>query len=271
MKIGIIGLGWYGTELAKALSQKHDVRGTKSSRKGVEEYAEFSFKAFYLNLNDSPDYEDLKPVFNVDALVINIPPSRSKGDGNSDYQNQMEKITTGIKKHKTDNKVIFISSTGVFGENQVEVDEDTVPVPTRESGKILKIAEDYFLDLPLLNSKIIRPGGLVGGDRHPGKYLAGRSQLAGKNHPVNLVHRDDLVALTQILLESDFDRKIFHAVSSDHPKREEYYCTTAERRNFAIPQFDLSDTSTGKKILGEKTQAISQLQFRSPLGDLTGF
>ena len=196
MKVSIIGLGWYGKYLAAELSSSHTISGTKSTKEGVQQWNVESVSAHHLNLNDKVDYGILRPVFDVDCLVINIPPSAAKAVA---YSMQMQKILDGIKKYKA-NHVIFISSTGVFGEHQLEVDEDTTPEPTRGNGEVLLRAENYFIEHFAGRVSIIRPGGLVGEDRHPVKYLAGRERVSGKDHTVNLVHRKDLIALTQFII-----------------------------------------------------------------------
>lgn len=254
MKISIVGLGWYGKPLAQKLSAKHSVSGTKSTREGVEKWDINSVSAHYLDLNSHPDYESLKPIFDVDTIVINIPPSVSKSENSPSYLDHMKYMLQGAQKFRVGH-IIFISSTGVFGEHQHEVDEDTKPEPTRGAGEILLKAENFLADTFAGRLTIIRPGGLVGGERHPGKYLAGRTQVSGKNHPVNLVHRKDLIALTEYIIDNKTTRTCFHAVASSHPSKKEFYTESAEDMGLVKPVFDETDTSRGKLILGEKTQA----------------
>lgn len=264
MKIGIIGLGWYGTALAEALCAKHEICGTKSTIEGVKAYAHFPFKAYFLDLNQEPDYPRLQPVFDVDVLVVNVPPPRNAEDGEALYLHQMQKIAEGIRKYNRIQKLIFVSSTGVFGESQTKADENTSPDPSREAGKILVAGEWFFISNFGNRTHIIRPGGLVGKERHPAKYLAGRTAIPGRNEGVNLVHLDDLVELTRILIESEIKRRMFHAVSSDHPTREKYYRYAAEKLGLPLPEFDQTENSTGKIISGTKTEKACNIHFRSP-------
>lgn len=264
MKIAIIGLGWYGTELAKTLSSKHRIFGTKSTVEGATKYAKYPFQTFFLDLNQEPNYHRLQPLFEVDAVVVNIPPPRNVENGEKVYLSQMHKIARGITKYNAFEKLIFISSTGVFGESQTEVTEDTPPEPSREAGEILLAAENFFIEKFSNRAVIIRPGGLVGKDRHPAKSLAGKTNIPGRNEPVNLVYLDDLVELTRVVLESEMRRRIFHAVSSNHPTREEYYRFAAEKEGLTLPEFDQADKSEGKMILSAQTEKASKIQFRSP-------
>lgn len=266
MKISIVGLGWYGKPLAQILSEKHNVSGTKSTREGVEKWDINSVSAHYLNLNAKPDYDDLKSIFDVDTIVINIPPSASKSENSPSYLDQMKWMIEGAQKFGVGH-IIFISSTGVFGEHQHEVDEDTRPEPTRGNGEVLLKAENYLADTFAGRLTIIRPGGLVGGDRHPGKYLAGRTDVSGKNHLVNLVRREDLIALTEFIIENKTSRTCFHAVASSHPAKKEFYTKSAENMGLDKPEFNETDMSRGKLILGEKTQAETiEFVFNDPFG-----
>lgn len=262
MKISIIGLGWYGKSLAERLSATHTVLGTKSTSEGVSRWNVDSVRAHYLNLNEKVDLNLLKPVFDVDCVVVNIPPSAAKSIA---YSEQMTIIFEGIKKYAV-NHLIFISSTGVFGDHQLEADEDTKPDPTRGNGEVLLRAENFFAENFAGRLSIIRPGGLVGGDRHPVKYLAGRVKVSGKDHPVNLVHRKDLIALTQFLIENKTGRSCFHAVASEHPSKKDLYTRAAEKMGMVKPQFDESDSGKGKLILGTKTQDETiDFEFNNPI------
>jgi len=261
MRISIIGLGWFGNSLAEILKGNHIVCGTKSTHEGAKSRDANSVPAYYLNLNERVDYAKLVPVFDVDCVVVNIPPSAAKSLGYSDL---MKKILDGIKRYKVKH-LIFISSTSVFGDHQLKVDEDTIPEPTRGNGEVLFRAENFLAAYFAGRLSIVRPGGLVGGDRHPAKYLAGRKNISGRDHHVNLVHRNDLIALTQFLIENESERSCFHAVASHHPTKKEYYTVAAGKMGLAKPQFDESDRSEGKLILGEKTQAETiEFEFNDP-------
>ena len=95
MKVSVIGLGWYGKPLSEKLSATHKVVGTKSTKESVSNWDISSVSAHYLNLNEELDYSQLKPVFDVECLVINIPPSAAKTTA---YSYQMTKILNGNTK-----------------------------------------------------------------------------------------------------------------------------------------------------------------------------
>ncbi len=261
MKISIIGLGWYGLPLAAKLAANHEVVGTKTSAASASEVKISGVKALPFLLNPAIESANCDAIFDASCVVINIPPSRKSEEVTTFYQAQMDALFKEISEREVDH-IIFISSTGVFGDQQMQVDEDTIPQPSTEAGKALNAAELFFKTHFTRRVSIIRPGGLVGGERHPAKYLAGRSGLSGKDHPVNLVHRNDLIALTEFLIHNKTDRMVYHAVAEHHPKKAEYYTATAEKMNLPKPQFDPEDHSLGKEISSAKTKASTGISFK---------
>lgn len=262
MKISIIGLGWFGLPLARALSDLHEVSGSKTSEDDAGKIRKEGIRAFPLTLNPGwmASAEAESALCEVDATVINIPPSRSSDVPERFYAGQMEELEQRLKRGGVKH-IVFVSSTGVFGEDQHRCDEDTEPVPTRSAGKVLLSAEQFFRERFSGKVSIMRPGGLVGPDRFPGRFLAGRTGLSGKNHPVNLVHLNDLIALTRSILENDLDRTVFHAVAKDHPSKQDFYTKASEALGLRAPEFDPSDESIGKFISAEKSKKSTAVKF----------
>lgn len=243
-RLSIVGLGWYGMELAKALSTKYTVFGTKRS---VPSQAT-TIRTLPLSFNPEPAGAPLSEVFNAELLVLNIPPNSRSQNAERDYRKIMDVILDAIAISPIE-RSIFVSSTGVFGENEGRVDEETVPVPSTTGGRILFEAEQRFLSVSSCETCILRPAGLVGGERHPAKFLAGREAVSGQKNPINLVHRLDLIAMTSAILGADeLAGRVFHAAAAGNPSKEEYYQTMAAKMNLEIPSFDQDDDSEGKEV-----------------------
>lgn len=262
MKISVIGLGWFGAEFARQLRGVHEITGTKTTAQGAADLRAEGIDAVHLSLD--PEWSAGKSVIekltSADVAVINIPSPRGREDAAAFYARQSEaicrRLNAGNAKH-----VVFISSTGVFGADQLRCDEDTVPAPSRGAGRILLDAERYFSAHFTGRVSVIRPGGLCGEDRFPGRFLAGRRDVAGRLHPVNLVHRTDLIALTRAVAEGEFDRRIFHAVARAHPNKEEFYTRAAASLGLEPPVFDPADESKGKYISAEKSKQTTGTVF----------
>lgn len=220
-------------------------------------------EAYQLGLNPkweaSP--EATQALSEVDALVVNIPPGMRSGHSGTDYAEKIRSLLGHLDKGHI-RRLVFVSSTGVFGSGQGEVDEDTTPIPTRGAGEVLRAAEEFCMAHFSGSTAVIRPGGLVGGDRQPGRFLAGRTGISGQHHPVNLVHRDDLVALTVAVLFDQSSRTVFHAVAAERPSKSEFYTRAARKLGLDAPHFDPSDVSTGKAILSEKSKNTLGITFQ---------
>jgi nucleoside-diphosphate-sugar epimerase len=74
---------------------------------------------------------------------------------------KLQRVINAINQNKAQ-KVIFISSTGVYADLNMEVNELTDPQPDTISGKILYEAEELFRQQIKFKTTIIRFGGLIG-------------------------------------------------------------------------------------------------------------
>jgi len=93
------------------------------------------------------------------------------------------------------------------------------------------------------NAVILRFGGLIGADRNPGRFLAGKTNLKNPDVPINLIHLDDCIGITEFLLKKNIENKIINAVCAEHPTRREFYTKAAEKAGLPLPVFnDVNDT-----------------------------
>lgn len=243
-RLSIVGLGWFGLELAKALNEKFEVFGTKRDVSDQQS----AIHTLPLSFLPEPLGTPLFDVFNADILVFNLPPNTRNQNAESDYRKIMDAVLDAIGLSPV-KRAVFVSSTGIFGENEGPVDEKTLPLPSTAGGRILFEAEKRFLSISSCETLILRPAGLVGGNRHPAKFLAGRKSIAGRKNPVNLVYRDDLIRMASALLSAKkLPGRVFHAAAGGHPSKEEYYTTMAAKLNLEIPSFDQNDIASGKEI-----------------------
>lgn len=237
MRIGILGVGWFGLPLARRLEAIHQVTGTTRSLVNKSE----KFRLLELNYPGLPTTEMLKQ----DVLVLNIPPFNEQLGWFKQWDwSQVARL-------------IFISSTSVYGAHQLQSDEETTPEPDTNSGKLLLEQEQWFLNNA--NAIVVRFGGLLGGERHPGKHLSGRTNLAGALHPVNLVEREDALNFIELLIEQKPRHQLFNLVHPDHPTRQKYYQAYCREKGLPLPEF-ASDNSPGKQVNGLYTAEIFHFQ-----------
>ncbi|MBL4675992.1 MAG: SDR family oxidoreductase [Mucilaginibacter sp.] len=237
MTISILGCGWYGLPLAKALvNDKHRVKGSTTSADRLAVLKEAGIEPFLLNLTaEQATFPD--QFFDTDMLIIAIPPKSRSAEG-AEYLPKLEKVVERIRWHQIQ-KVILISSTGVYADRNLVVNEDTPPEPDTTPGKILLEAEKLFRQQSNFRTTIIRFAGLVGPNRHPGRFFAGKQDIANGLAPVNLIHLDDCIGITQNIINHEVYGHTFNAVTPHHPSRADFYTRAAEEAGLPLPGFIL--------------------------------
>lgn len=262
MKISIVGLGWLGLPLAEFLLGKgYSVVGTKTSKTVVENWTRKNISVFHLDLVPELTCSNMEEVFTADWMIINIPPDAKMPAVEEFYFLQMSNLLSELDSAAV-KKVLFISSTGVFNKSQGVVSEDAEPQPETATGRALRSAEILFSGNANFASSILRLGGLVGEDRKPGNFLAGKKDLPGGDRPVNLVHRRDVIGLIEKIIRKDLTGHIFHAVSAEHPVKRYFYTRAAEKNGLEPPQFLAEKRDeTGVLVQSDFTRKLTRYEF----------
>ncbi len=253
MTVSILGCGWYGTALAGSLINKWiKVKGSTTTADKLTLLAEAGIEPYLIDL--SPANETINPAFfECDVLWVCIPPKARTGNG-AEYLNKIERLITLIKTHNI-KQVVFISSTGVYGDSNTEVTELDAPNPDSESGKILLAAEELLNKEDAFTTTIIRFAGLIGPGRDPGRFFAGKTNIPNGQAPVNLIHLTDCIGISNALLDKQAFGYNYNAVSPSHPTRIEFYTQAAIDSGLAAPQF--IEEKNNWKIVSEVT--VSEL------------
>lgn len=264
-KISILGCGWLGLPLAENLIQEsYDVKGSTTSDLKLSLLKEKSIEPFKILLNPDVIGDNVEKFFDCEVLIINIPPLR-RDDIVEFHFLQIESIVKQIEKSNC-HKVIFISSTSVYGNKNNEVDEDSKTFPETLAGEALVIVENYLRTRKLFDTTIIRFAGLFGQNRNPAKYALSRNVIDFADTPLNLIHLDDCIGIIKKVIEKNIVNEIINGVCEYHPTRREFYSATAEKLSLPKPQF--RDGKEPYKIV--KSKKISsllnyQLEFPNPL------
>lgn len=267
-QISILGCGWLGLPLAQALVEKEFiVKGSTTSVDKLSTLENSEIQPFLLAL-DSESVPDILSTFfeGSETLIIAIPPKlRGKNKDYSDANNNsfVKKIAglLPLLEQSSVQHLLFISSTAVYGEANAVVDEHTRPFPVTESGKQLLSIEELLLQNPNFKTTILRFGGLIGNDRHPARFLAGKENVDNPEAPINLIHQDDCIGIILKIIESNTWGEIFNAVTPFHPTREHYYTKKAVEKNLVPPKFNHEKGSVGKTILSDKLEKILDYSF----------
>lgn len=252
-KVAIVGLGWLGMPLALALTARGwQVTGSKTTQDGVEAARMCGIDSYPLRLEPQLvcEAEDLDALMNVDALVITLPARRS-GEGEDFYRQAVQEIVDTALAHHIP-RIIFTSSTSVYGNAQGTIKESSPREPVTSSGKVLKELEDWLHHLPGTSVDILRLAGLVGPGRHPGRFFAGKSAPDGQ-HGVNLVHLEDVISAITLLLQAPKGGHIYNICAPLHPAREIFYPQMARELGLETPVFSQhAGSGTGKIIDGNR-------------------
>ncbi|WP_439834243.1 NAD-dependent epimerase/dehydratase family protein [Aeromonas enteropelogenes] len=237
---GILGAGWLGLPLARALlAAGKQVAVTVSS---VEKAARLQGEGIHahpltisanmasadLTLADM-SAADIKGQWPIpcETLVICVPPSKT-----DDYPQAVARACQLAKEAGT-RRVLFVSATSVWGAGQAEGEQ---PKPRHARGERMLAAELAVQAAGFECVMIVRPSGLYGPDRHPGRFLAGKT-LEGGAQAVNLVHLDDVVAACLLLLERGKDGDAYNLSAPVHPRREQFYPFAARQLGLPAPVF----------------------------------
>jgi len=264
--ISIAGLGWLGLSFAQSLlSHGYLVKGSVSSVEKALKLQKSGFDAYRLELSERELRGEVNALLaNADILVIMIPPGLRRSTG-SDYVLKMVHLLEAIEKYELE-KVILVSSTSVYSDAQGIVTEKDIPLPSTEAGRQLLQVEQLYFNAPFIESTIVRFGGLIGGSRQPVRYLTGREGLSNGEAPVNLIHRNDCIAILSAIIKQDAFGHIFNAVYPHHPSKKEYYTTKAIEMQLEAPSYSDGPASDEFKEVGSTNlQSVLGFEFQEEI------
>ncbi len=255
-KISILGCGWLGLPLAKKLVAKGwQVKGSTTTSNKLKLLGEAGIDPFLIDVETGK--EQCNPhFFDSDFLLLNIPPGHKKTP--NFYLSKMQSLLPYIEASSI-RKVVFISSTSVYGDICREVTEADEPGHQSE----LLQAEMLFLSDKNLQTTVIRFGGLFGPDRNPGRFFRDKNSIPNGLAPVNLVHLNDCLSLIEAVLNQQNFPGVYNAVAPSHPTKKEFYTKAILKSGFAAPDF-VEEKTAWKIINPEKIIQDLNYQFQYP-------
>ncbi len=196
-KILFLGLGHLGQHF---LSQNkiHEIIGTRRKSDDLE-----------TNLIEYTLGESWKASRDFDVIIISLPPTE-------DYSAKLQKLLNDLGPL---NKVIFVSSTSVYGFGHIS--EDSMKVGQTRNAKELIECEKLISQLD--DYVIVRPGGLIDSKRHPKFFSQKMTKLSKSQTNVNLVHTSDVAEFLHHVVNHNISNQDFNLVCDDHPTKEEFY------------------------------------------------
>jgi hypothetical protein len=213
------------------------VKGSTTTPGKLSVLAAAGIHPFLLSLRPHPapgQLIELQELLNADLLVIDIPPGVEK-QGPAFHPEQIRFLAERMKDSPVQ-RVIYISSTSVYPEVNREVDE-AEPLTGHDPTSTALLQAEEMVQGWGGNWVILRCGGLMGYNRIPGKYVAGKKGLSTGDVPVNFVHRDDVVRIISQVTEQGINNQVYNVVAPLHPKRREVYAQNAAELGYALPEY----------------------------------
>lgn len=253
-KVSIIGLGWLGEAAGLLLqTQGYAVIGSSTRADKVELLRSKGLDAVHFALDPDPQGTDCSRLFDSDILVVTLPPRSRQGDGEL-YLQQLAALRDWVANSAV-KQVLFISSTGIYPNANKEVpysEEDKISENTT-GNTILYRAEALMGTLSTYDLTVLRMGGLMGEDRIPGIYFAGKEQVVGHTR-VNFIHQVDAAGMIAWVIRQGLWNQTFNGVAPEHPLRREVYQHNANALGIPLPASfqDAADEEVGRLISSEK-------------------
>lgn len=246
--VSILGCGWLGKALAIDLLEKdYSVKGSTTTPTKLDALCESGISSFLIHIENLESSSDF---FASDVLVIAI--TSKNIDAFRDLIQVVEESTI--------QKVIFISSTSVYPNlNRVITENDQlVDAPLVDIELVIQSS-------PSFDWNIVRFAGLLGYERHPSNWF--RNKLIPQpNGFVNMIHRDDCIAIIEKLISNEYPNEVFNACSNHHPTRRSFYTYAKLSKAMTPPTFIEDREESWKIISSDKLQ--HQLQYTFKYDDL---
>lgn len=259
----VLGCGWLGLALGRRLAAEgHPVLGTTTTPEHLPTMKAAGIQANVLRLG--PNFcasgaELLHRLLQAaDVLVLDVPPRAAPA---GTYPTFLRPVHRAVAAAGTQH-VLFVSSTSVYPD-EPRLMREADAVSTRDAASDVLRAEGHFVPrYGQWKSTVVRLGGLIGPDRAPGRFLAGRRDLAQGNAPVNLLHLSDAVGVLSAIIQHAAWGHTFNVCAEQHPLRRDFYPAAAEFLKLESPTFKEETSVSGKTIDSSLVRSVVPYQFQ---------
>ncbi|TGE24135.1 SDR family NAD(P)-dependent oxidoreductase [Hymenobacter aquaticus] len=260
--VAVLGCGWLGLPLAKALvAAGYPVVGSTTTPKQLLTLRDAGITPYLLRLGaefSATDADTLRAMLaGVQVLILNIPPSKAGAGG---YPALLRPVGSALAAAGV-RHVLFVSSTSVYPDEPRRMTEADAVASADAASDLLRAEGQFTSTTGQWQTTIVRLSGLIGPQRPPGRFLAGRQDVPNGNAPVNLIHLHDCVGLLTNIIQQQAWGYTFNASANQHLLRREFYPAAAQRLGLAAPVFQ-PDSAGGKIIDSSLIRQKLNYQFR---------
>ncbi len=232
----IIGCGDIGLRVAGQLSRSHQVFALTSSQNRFQELREVGAIPILGNL-DHPD--SLWRLSGLAQTVIHLAPPQNQGNRDCRTRNLLRILAQGAN---TVRRMIYISTTGVYGDHRGAKVSETTPVNPQSERAQRRVDAERVLRLwaPAhgVALTILRVPGIYARDRLPLDRLRAKTPalLASEDAYSNHIHSDDLARLVCAAVYRGKPQRIINACDGGETKMGDYFDEVADAFGLARPE-----------------------------------
>lgn len=235
-RVLIVGCGYLGIRIANVLATGGDeLTVITRSVERANEFENYGWQPIVADLTRAALDNKIEADSVLFAMGID---ADQRASAQTLWQQALEHLIQSVTG-KPDS-FVYISSTGVFGDCQGQVDEASPCRPNRPTAQAHLAMEDWIQESPWSESAIVlRIGGLYGPDRLPNAVKIHRAEPlpTDPQHDLNLIHVDD-AARVAVSASSDWQTPDCVIVTDGEPvTRGDFYASVAELIGAEPPTF----------------------------------
>ncbi len=236
----IIGCGDIGVRVARLLQQSGDkICGLSRSDEGAERLRAFGIEPVVSNLDDSSSLINL-PMAGKLVLYFAPPP------GGGPFDTRMRNFCQAIDSKQLPDKVVYISTSGVYGDCGGEWVTEETPINPQTSRAQRRADAEATLqdwgrmhDVPVV---VLRVTGIYGPGRLPlARIQQGHPILCeDESPPTNRIHADDLAAICIKAAEKAVAGDIFNVSDGQPGTMTQFFNAASDLLDLPrLPQIDM--------------------------------
>jgi nucleoside-diphosphate-sugar epimerase len=266
-RVLIAGCGYVGGALGRMLSAEgHQVWGLRRSATGKAD----GMRSVRADLTRSETLGGLPGGIEFVFYTAGAK-SREEAAYRSTYLDGIGNLLRALREQgERPRRVFFTSSTAVYGQRRGEwVDEESVTMPTRFSGDILRLSEGLLL-AGSFPATVLRLGGIYG----PGRTSmiervreGAARRRPGPPHFTNRIHRDDAAgALHHLMARVAEPENLYLGIDSEPADESQVLCWLADRLGLPHPPEGESSSrrGAGSKRCSNARLLAAGYRFRYP-------
>lgn len=253
MRVHIIGSGWLAKPLAQNLqAQGHQLLLTTTDQDKASQLTAQGLPTVVYQLGAQA--ANSREILDCDVLIIAITSKDLAG-----HQPLFKQLCQA-----TNTQVIYISSTSVYA-NQKTTDqtghtEDSQAL--NQDSPIWQIEQALHAQVP--QATVVRFAGLVGPQRHPGRFFRSNKTIKNPQAPVNLIHQADCIGIISAIIKQKVRGETFNGCADTHPSKATFYPQMAKQLGLPVPDFEHNPNGSHKLINNQKVKDLLNYAFVYP-------